>query len=372
MPVLFLFIALMQGATPGLQPASLGNPERVLAVDFTQVRGLRELPDGRVIISDRLDRGVVLADFRSGAITPIGRTGRGPAEYRLPTALSPMPGDSTLLVDEGNQRLAVIGPDLKIHRTFMLHLPGIGTPLGARGVDMLGRYYLSIPGWIRERAGDSIAVVRFDQRAGRVDTLAVIKGYTPRVDQRQAGLPYVLFAPQDGWGFTSDGRVAVVRSGDYRVEWRDSSGRVTTGPPIPFERRRVTMEDRLSHIRNFMASSSTSGRDGEGGLSPLPASQLEDENIRRVAGHQPFAELHAPFEGSPLVAPDGTLWIQRSVPPGESQLFDLVDGRGQRMGQVRMPGGRRLLAVTTRWLYATETDDDGLQRVERYARPGAP
>ena len=348
--------------------------DRVLPVDFTQIRGVRELADGRVLVSDRLDKGVVVADFTRGSIVPIGRTGSGPAEYRLPTGLSPMPGDSTLLFDEGNQRQAVIGPDLKIHRTFTLLLPGIGVPLGARTVDRLGRYYLQIPGWLNGVRGgsDTIVVVRFDSRTQRVDTLARIKGSTPRKNTMKPGLPYVLFAPQDVWNVTSDGRLAVVRSGDYHVEWRDVDGRTTSGPRIPFERRSVTMDDRVAHTRRFMESSNTSGRDGTSGLSPLPAEMLEEKAVRDVAEYQEYAEVHAPFTAvTPLFSPDGTLWIERSVRLGLPQTWDIIGSDGALAGRLEMPKGRRLLSLGQRWLYAVTTDEDGLQRLERYRHPSS-
>ena len=100
---MILLLALQAVAQP---PATLvlPAPDRTLQVDFTQIRGVRELADARVIITDRLDKGVVVADFTRNSTTPIGRTGSGPAEYRLPTGLWAMPGDSTLLNDEGNRR----------------------------------------------------------------------------------------------------------------------------------------------------------------------------------------------------------------------------------------------------------------------------
>lgn len=351
----------------------LPAPERVLPVDFTQVRGIRELPDGRVIISDRLDRGVVVADFGRGTTTPIGRTGSGPAEYRLPTGLTPMAGDSTLLVDEGNQRLAVIGPDLKIHRSFNLMLPGIGVPLGARGVDRRGRFHLQIPGWIHSEPGDTVFVVRYDPRTRRVDTLARVKGSTPRRNSQTMGIPYVLFAAQDVWNMTPDGRVAVVRSGDYHVDWYDADGRMVKGPPIAFERRPVTMEDRIAHTRRFMENSSISGREANGGLSPLPQEMLDEDNIRRVALAQEAAEVHPPFnEVTPLVGADGTLWVERSMRLGTPQTWDVIGGDGRLVARMQMPRGRRLLGLSARWLYAVATDEDGLQHVERYTVPMVP
>ena len=360
----------IQAATAQGTTLTLGAPERRLAVDFTQIRGVRELPDGRVLITDRLDRGLGVADFTKNSWTPIGRTGSGPAEYRLPTSLSPMPGDSTLLSDEGNQRQAVIGPDLKIHRSFNLMLPGIGVPLGARFVDSRGRYHLQIPGWVLSQPGDTVLVVRFDQKAQRIDTLARIKGSTPRRNTQVPGLPYVVFAAQDVWNVTSDGRIAVVRSGDYHVDWRDAEGRITRGPRIPFESRDVTMQDRMAHVRRFMQNSSTSGRDGTTGLSPLPAEELKDDNIRRVTETQEHATVHPPFIATtPFVAPDNSIWIERSVRPGTPDTYDIVGADGAVKARFQMPKDRRLIALGPKWLYAVATDSDGLQRLERYAYP---
>jgi hypothetical protein len=371
---MFKLILLIQTTTAQAPaPLTLAAPDRVLPVDFTQIRGTRELTDGRVLVSDRLDKGVVVADFTRGTITPIGRTGSGPAEYRLPTGLSPMPGDSTMLSDEGNQRMAVIGPDLKIHRSFNLMIPGIGVPLGARAVDNSGRYYLQIPGWLNGPRGgtDTIVVIRFDSRTARVDTLASIKGSTPRQNTMRPGLPYVIFATQDVWNVTPDGRLAVVRSGDFHVEWRDANGRLTSGPPIAFDRRPVTMDDRVAHVRRFMEGSSTSGKGTDGGLSPLPAEMLEDKRIREVAGYQEFAPQHSPFNAStPHFGPDGSLWVDRSVRLDLPQTWDVIGPDGRLKGRLQMPRGRRLMSLGTKWLYAVTTDEDGLQHLERYAYPG--
>jgi hypothetical protein len=370
--MLHFLVVLQAAAAQPPAAVSLAAPDRVFPVDFTQIRGVRELSDGRVLISDRLDKGVVVADFVRGTITRVGRDGSGPAEYRLPTTLSFMPGDSTLLSDEGNQRMAVIGPDLKIHRSFTLMLPGIGVPLGARAVDLRGRYYLHIPTWVfrTKSAGDTIVVVRFDARTQRVDTLARIKGSSPRKNTMRPGLPYIMFAAQDAWNVTPDGRLAVVRADDYHVEWRDADGRLTNGPSIPFERRPVSMQDRLDHVRRFMHGSSISGKNGDGGLSPLPAEMLAENSIREVTEYQEYATQHPPFVGSlPLIGADGSLWIERSVPLGKPQLFDIVAANGALARQVQVPAGRRLVALGARWLYAVQTDEDGLQHLERYAYP---
>jgi hypothetical protein len=371
---MFVILFALQTAAQTPIVRDLAPPDRVFPVDFTQIRGARELPDGRVIVSDRLDKGVVVVDFTRGTLTPIGRTGSGPVEYRLPTTLSPMPGDSTLLSDEGNQRLAVIGPDLKIHRSFNLILPGFGVGLGARFVDQRGRFYLQIPGWANGPRGglpgDTIVIVRYDARTQRVDTLARIKGSTPRKNTMRPGIPYVLFGAQDVWAATQDGEVAVVRSADYRVEWRDAEGRVTSGRPIAFDRRPVTFDDRMDYTRRFMQGSSISGKGADGGLSPLPAEMLEDARIREVVEYQDHTDMHPPFNAvAPHIAPDGSLWVERSVRLNLPETWDVIGADGNLLNRVQMPRGRRLMSLGTKWIYAVSTDEDGLQHLERYSYP---
>lgn len=371
MIVAFALLFIAQGsATP--REVRLATPERVLREEFTQIRGVRELRDGRVLISDRLDKGVVAGDFEANSVLRIGRTGRGPAEYRMPTALLPMAGDSTLLVDEGNSRLAVIGPDLRIHRSFLLMLPGISVPLGTRGVDRQGRFYIQIPGWISARAdvNDSLMLVRFDMQRGRLDTLARVKGATMRTGPAPTmRLPIVPFSSQDGWTVGPDGRVAVVRAVDYHVEFLEPDGRVARGPRIPFEQLPVTEADRIAYTRRFTENSSIGGKDSDGGLSPIPNEWLDDKSIRESAARNLFAETKPPFTDAAVhLAPEGTLWVERSLRLGEPSAWDVFDATGSLTLRVVLPRGRRLAALGNGTLYAVATDDDGLQRLERYRR----
>ncbi|HSA57252.1 MAG TPA: hypothetical protein VLE53_16180 [Gemmatimonadaceae bacterium] len=367
----FALLLLAQGpAAP--REIRLTTPDRVLSEEFTQIRGVRELRDGRVLISDRLDKGVVAADLETSTVLRVGRTGRGPAEYRLPTALLPMAGDSTLLVDEGNSRLAVIGPDLRIHRSFLLMLPGVPVPLGTRGVDRQGRFYLQIPGWVSARAdvNDSLVLVRFDMRRERVDTLARVKGATMRTGPAPTmRLPIVPFAPQDGWAVSTEGRLAIVRAADYHVELLEPDGRVTRGPVIPFDRVPVTEADRIAYTRRFTENSSVGGKDSDGGLSPVPNEWLEDRNLREFAARNVFAETKPPFTDAAVhLAPEGTLWVERSLRLGAPSTWDVFDRAGRLAVRVILPRGRRLAALGDGTLYLVATDEDGIQRLERYRR----
>ncbi|HEV8363697.1 MAG TPA: hypothetical protein VGQ52_09270 [Gemmatimonadaceae bacterium] len=368
-----ILAAVVQVQTNAVREVPIGKADRVISQDFTQIRGLRELPDGRVLLSDRLDKGVVVADFATNSVRVIGRTGRGPAEYRMPTTLTPLAGDSTLLSDEGNSRVAIIGPDLKIHRSFNVMLPGGSMAMGARSVDKQGRFYLQIPAWMSNpqspNANDTIPIVRFDAKARKVDTLLRVKGMSWLPPGPRYGFGWVVFAPQDVWTVAADGRIAVVRSGDYHVEWYEPNGRVVRGPPVRFERIPVGMEERLAHVREFLDNSSIGGRDAEGALSPIPAEMKDEKHVREMATKNTFAETKGPFTDGPLLlGPDGTLWVERSVRLGDTPLWDVFDGSGEHVLRVRLPAKRQLAGVGARHLYVVATDDDGVQHLERYSR----
>ena len=129
--VLLLVVAQAQQPVPVIR---LTTADAVLPREFSQIRGVRELRDGRLLVTDWTDEVLLVVDLRTGGVRQLGRKGSGPTEYRLPAALLPLPGDSTLLVDQGNERLAVIGPDLSIVRSFSSHRPGLTHAVVPRAV----------------------------------------------------------------------------------------------------------------------------------------------------------------------------------------------------------------------------------------------
>lgn len=373
--VTLLLLALIGGAGGMQDPTPivrLGRADAVLPREFSQIRGVRELADGRVLVTDWVDEVVLVADLRSGTVRQIGGKGSGPKEYRLPASLLPLPGDSTLLVDQGNERLAVIGPDLTIARSFSSHRPGLTHTVIPRGVDSAGRFYFEIPNWARAGAGpnDSVIVARWDPRTEREETVGRVRAETIRTRQMQPGLPYVIFAPQDVWQVDRAGRIAFVRSAGYRVEWRDPiSGRLVSGPATPSRPLPVSAADRTDYVRRFIMSSPMGGR-GVAGLAATPAAMSSPEAIARMVPNQEFAAVRPPFtDFTPRIADDGTLWVERSVPAGAPRVFDLFDRQGVRRGAVALPPGRRLLGLGTRTVYLAAVDDDGVERLERYRLP---
>lgn len=371
-PVVLAFVlgsALVQDPRPVVP---LGRAQAVLPRDFSQIRGVRELRDGRVLVTDWVDEVVLVADLRRGTVRQIGRKGSGPTEYRLPASLLPLPGDSTLLVDQGNERLAVVGPDLSIARSFSSHRPGLTHGVIPRGVDGAGRFYFEIPNWTRPDAGpnDSVIIARWDPRTGREDPIGRVRAETFREGPIQRGLPYVIFAPQDVWQVDRDGRIAFVRASDYHVEWRDpAAGRLTRGPRTPYRPLRVSAADRTDYVRHFITTSPMGGR-GIAGLAATPAAMSSPEAIARMVPNQEFAVVRPPFtDFTPRIAADGTLWVERSMPAGAPRVFDLFDRQGVRRQAIALPPGRRLVALGAGTVYLAAVDEEGVERLERYRMP---
>jgi hypothetical protein len=362
-------------------PAAVKLPaaEATLRHEFIQIRGLVELKDGRVLVTDRLDELVAVADFASGSFTPIGRVGGGPEEYRLPASLIPVPGDSVLLIDEGNNRLVLIGPDLRIKRTMARQTPELPDALWPRGVDPSGRHYALVPGWImfaRGMASDSLPIVRFQPTGTKLETLAWLHPSPdppppPRRDRPR--IPMVVFAAGDAWAPGPNGRIAIVRAKDYRVEWIDSAGRRTVGPPVRWSPVPVTTRDRTEYTRRFLATSGIGGKGGgdrpPGGLVATPAELMTDAKVAELADNTAFAKVKAPFtDVTPKVGPDGTLWVERSMPAGSPARWDVFDQGGAWTGQVELPAGRRLVALGAGTVYLAAVNEDGVERLERYRR----
>ncbi|HJR34817.1 MAG TPA: hypothetical protein VJ817_07715 [Gemmatimonadales bacterium] len=373
-PSVLLIVLLLPQQTP-VREVRLAAPAATLAHEFTQLRGVRELPDGRLLVSDRLEPALYVVDMRSGSLTRIGREGEGPGEYRMPSTLLLLPGDSTLVADEGNARFMIIGPDLKVHRSMPTARAGLVYAPWPRAADRQGRLYFQVPAWASGPEGiedDSVHVARLDLRTGKLDTLA--RARRPSEPRVKYGLPYVGFAPQDLWQATSEGRIALVRSRDYHVEWLEPDGRITRGPSVAFTVVPVTERDRVDYMRTFLENSGVGGR-GSGstnptGISPTPDEMLEPARVKAMAAQNPFAATKPPFtDVMPRIAPDRSLWVERSMPAGSPRTWDVFDASGRITLRVVLPAGRRLLAVGGAGLYLAAVNADGLEALERYQLP---
>lgn len=363
-----LFVAPLLGARA--QSVTLARPAAEFAEPFSFIRGLRELPDGRVLVADYLEDRVALVDLARGSSTDVLTEGAGPRNVRLPMAIVAL-GDSSLVVDYGNSRVVVLGPDARPARASVMERSG---RLFMRGLTRDGAWLYAVPSWAEgpnALPDDSVRVVKWRPGASREEPVFVLQGTRFRKDRSpsmQPRIPTVGYAGQDAWAVTDDGSMWVVRHAPFRVERMTGDGRWQRGPIMPTQARRVTAADKRRFVTEFSAASPTSGRGADGGMgrAPLP----DAAEIARLTETTEWAEFHPSFDATGVfVAPRGQLWVRRTTEPGHASVYDVFDANGNRLRDVTLPVGQRVLAVTARGVYALRENDDGEQYLLRYPPP---
>lgn len=364
---IFSPLALSAQAVP---VTSLASPGARFAEPFDQITAVRELSDGRVIVSDLFAKAVTLVDFRTNAGTAVGREGQGPGEFAFPTGLVALPGDSTLLVDPAQRRFLRIAPDGK--PAGLVSFPdGVGGLMAVKGSDRQGRVYFQgspfagQPGREMEQLPDSAPVLRWDRGRARIDTLGMVKIPTiARAASGGGGARAVVmrqqpFTPADDWSVTPDGRVGVARTGDYHVEWWGPKR--VSGRPVPHAKVPVSQGDKDAFARRaadtrgrFTVSMGGPAR-GRGSSAPPPRLSEPD-----------WPEFKPPFVGSVLANHEGHLWVPRAQPAGAAPLYDVFDAQGTLVRQVRLAKGSRLVGFGARSVYVAQTDEDELEWLERH------
>lgn len=365
-----------------VEERSLGEPEVAFPEPFGSIAGLRELPDGRVLVADGLGQALVVADIAHGTADTIGSVGQGPDEYRQPDGLFPLPGDSTLLADLGNGRLTVLGPNLGFGPTEPIAREEQGRSVFVlpRGTDRQGRVYFQRMGGLGgagRALRDSAAIMRWDRARDRLEEVGRVKlqdrtrSTSGGPNDRSVMIRALPYSPEDAWGVGSDGRVALARTADYHLEWIAPDGRLSRGPAVEYRPVPVRDADKqewldalsgglrvMVTVENGMRQTSFSrGGGGPGRQDPDP----DDYEWPRTK---------PPFAGTGVaVAPDGVAWVRRHVSAGEPVVYDVFDHTGQLIGHVRLPTARRLVAFGADGVYLLRRDELDFEWLERYRMP---
>ena len=383
----FSAVAFLASGAPSLsaqvQEQQLNNPVATFPEAFSNVAGLLELPDGRALVADGLGQALVVLDLAAGTADTVGRTGAGPQEYRQPDGIFPLPGDSILLVDLGNGRLTAVGPDFSFGETWPIAQGAMGMRGGSmtmrlpRAIDSQGRIYLQ--GRMPMRPGaplpDSAYIVRWDRSTDVVDTLGTVKEQE-RTMNRSGGannqnisISPVPMSPQDGWAASGDGRLGIVRSAGYYVEWIFPDGRVVRGPNNEFGSSGVRRADKEAYmdrmqrnslgveIMNVNGSMTTAFRRGMRGGPDQPG--FDDLN---------WPDVLPAFQASGIhVAKNGELWVERYVSAGTAPVYDVFDENAVLVRRLTLPEGRTVVGFGNGSVYLARIDEFDLQWLEKYS-----
>jgi hypothetical protein len=353
-------------------PVHLDSPNAELAAGFTYISSIRELRDGRVILTDPREQRVVVVDFSEDSAAPIGRRGEGPREWSNAMPLHPLSADSSLQVDASSRRWLLYAGD-RIVRTIPPDAPVV---LATRGdvsdVDGRGHVFRIVawrarPGLHTEGAGDSLAVVRYSRDDGTADTVALLRDWPATVQtvvgpdgsasQRLVARP--AFAVGEEMAAFPDGWLAIARLDPYRVDWLEPDGKVVRGSPLPVPRVRVDEHERRAYLARTASARAA--------LDRAPP-EVRDAFMRMYTD---FPAFIPPFQGDALIAGgDGRLYIRRTrTAEITGVLYDVVDRRGVLNGQIGLKDNERIAAVGVHSLYVVWTDDVDLEHLRRYALP---
>ena len=389
MPRLRLVAAalLCAGALPAQPLRSLAKPDAEFTEPFTNLGGVRELSDGRVVAIDRRDKLVAVVDFKGGTMRKVGREGSGPKEYGLPMELLPLPGDSSMIFDPLNSRSLLILPngepgDFVVMQTSRSRAPAGGmmmigmTP--PRYTDARGRIYSSGGGFIMGSNGpvssDSAPILRYDRSTKKTDTVAFVR--QPKDNIQASGTDGRMsvrigmanpFAPRDEWAVLPDGRVAILRSPEYRVDWAGSSAH---GTPIAYDKVKVSAGHKQAwrDSRKNATMIAISSNNGRQSVSTGPGARGID-----IPDPDNWPEFMPPFLGDGrqiVVAPNGQVWVARTRDAKDSvPTYDVIDGTGRVVMRVALPAKTRVVGFGKGTVYAARTDDDDLQYLQRFRAP---
>jgi len=356
----------------------LGQPDRVLDGDYSRIISVRELADDRVLFTDERENRLLVGDFQSGRVTTISRVGRGPGEYSQVGRLWPLPGDTTAMADRGSRRwlllrgstvVATLPPDTpspqaasgygRVLEGISWHGEGLASSYPTTGSGIAGQLVA-----VRfSRNGGTLdtvtaAVKRLNERAAVPTTVEPLRSSTARPPGRRP-VYSIPFEAVDHVIMFPDGTIAVVRSGPYQVEWCLKSAPCQSGPILSERDEPMTREKQGVFLAWLTSTAGWPPTNDLGATADWPV--VVPAFIRPPAG----------LDQSPLVAlPDGRLLVWRTPDTERREgRYDLVDRRGRRVSEVRLPLGHRIVGVGRTSVYVAAADPDGLQRLQRHPWP---
>jgi hypothetical protein len=361
------------------------------------IESIRIVSDGHVLLHDGSRRSVLLFDSslsharvvltRAAAIDP-----RMPLRRAL---LLPMRHDSSAWVDLTASTMQMIGRDGSVSlKPVMLSRSSLGAEVGydvARPmIDAAGRIiYRAPPPFYLDFVsptfrGDTIVtgpesypLLRFDPASRRLDTLVTVRApivhqAITKFERGGRGRPAFDAIPfgGDDWAMLDDGTIAIVRVGDYHVDWLRPDGTMTSSPAVPhdwtkvdpFTKRMVvaTMRSAMEADKLDSLYPSDSARYDSLALvaAANPEALVGPDGKRMNLGPRPVRTLFVPpadlpdrfppfFSGGTIADPDGRVWV-RAFPAGlnaTGPVYDVIDRSGRLVDRISLPAGAELLGL---------------------------
>lgn len=365
--LLLFVLSSRTAAAQGLPRIALAPANAALDADFVGLNSLRELSDGRVILTDGRDQRIFLADFTAKTASALSRQGKGPMEYSFVGLLHATRGDSTVMMDVSNRRwLLFDGP--RVAGTVPADHPAVQAAAPMRGADRLGRvlgtrseeFTSGVRLYTRK---DSQVVVLVDRRTGRADTVARVREMPRQATMTRdatgqvtsaSTMPTESYAQAEEPYLCNDGTLVVVRLEPLRVDWRAPDGTWTRGEPLPLAGQDVGPAERDAILKRRATMAETMRNAGmpEPPQGPMPKTLPALESLR------------------PLELPDGRIALKRRSPASNpSSRYVIVNRKGKPDGEISLASNELLAGFGRKSVYVSFKDADDVQRLRRHPWP---
>ena len=328
-----------------------------------QVGAVHRLDDGRIVVAHGGGHDVRIYNAAGEHLRSIGRAGDGPGEFRRPSRVHVMPGDSLLVYDSQARRLTLLAPDGTYARDWPLQQPD-GRPaalvgvfgdgslvaqgnalFGSGGPPPTGRlrpdvtFFRVTPG---EPAVDTIAVapgaesfVRTNADAsGRITSMQIMTLPFGRTAAASVGEDQLVIGTQDRPELRFYSQTGVV----LRI--------LRTGAPV----RPVTPEHRDAWVERQIRN--------------VPPDQ--HAAVRANFAELPHGESVPPY-GMVMLDDAGNTWLQdyddRITPAGGWTVYDRS---GRILARVQLPSTFRPHHIGADFVLGVEHDEMDVERVRLY------
>jgi uncharacterized membrane protein YgcG len=380
------------------RPIAASKPE------YRLIAGVRQLPNGNLLVNDGLRKQLVLldtslnplrivADSTPGAKNPYGGAFAG---------LFASPGDSTMFILPRVPSMYVIDPGGNVVRVMSVPRPQEVFALtqasgGGAGIDAKGRWVYrgttppatrptlvvgGPPEWMI--GADSAPVVRYDATTHVLDTITKFKisqlkakMYPIEATRTRAVILRNPAESMDDWAVLSDGSVAILRGQDYHIDFVNPDGSMTRGPKMAYAWESLSDDAKVALIDSLGkadeesqknsspkpassigggagagggssaggSSSSTGGGSSFSGSSSTGAAAPSDRPPLEFPSPSELPDYRPPF-GQGAVRPDadGNLWIKTTHhETSAGAVYDVVNRQGKVVDRVQLQPGRSVI-----------------------------
>jgi hypothetical protein len=361
----------------------LTRADATYPIEFSSIRGLLELPDGKVLLSDGIDETLLRFSMAGGKIDTIGRAGQGPGEYKGPDLLFSISNGGVVLLDLGNGRLTMFDRDLKYRDSKSI---ARGSPreglmmIIPRATDARGGIYFEHAAFGPGGGGrpDSSQIIRYDPTTEAFDTVAAVKRENVKVStsgsaqNRSVSMRSIPFSPRDAWAVAQDGRIAIARAAEYRLEWVTPARAPRVGPANTWRPVPIKQAEKLEWVGQSSdgVSIAVSNNNGQMSVTMRRGGMRMGGSAPPDTENQDWPEAKPPFVTNGVwVSPASEAWVERSVPAGSGRVFDIFGANGTLTRRVVLPEGRRLMGFGKGVIYTRRSTEDDLQILERFRLP---